>query len=96
MEEFLKTQDINIEERATSEARNKQEIIKDIKPKDITTLNELTCSTAKAIMKKRGMKKKNKNGTTHNKQLGNVKFRKKLKLLTVNYSYWKIYQKGSM
>ena len=42
------------------------------------------------------MKKKNKNGTSHNKQLGNVKFRKKLKLLTVNYSYWKIYQKGSM
>ena len=42
------------------------------------------------------MKKKNKNGTSHKKQLGNVKFRKKLKLLRVNYLYWKIYQKGSM
>ena len=32
--------------------------IKDIKPKDITTLNELTCSTAKAIMERCVMKEK--------------------------------------
>ena len=36
------------------------QIIKDINPKDITTLNKLTCSTAKAIMEKRGMKNKKK------------------------------------
>lgn len=111
MEEFLKTQNIDIEERELLlklETNKKKklniridnialdQIIKDIKPKDITTLNELTYSTAKVIMKKHGMKKKNKNGTSHKKQLGNVKFRKKLKLLRVNYLYWKIYQKGSM
>ena len=47
-------------------------------------------------MEKRGMKNKNKNRTTHRKQPGNIKFRKKLKLLEVNYLYRKIYQKGSM
>ena len=41
------------------------QIIKDIKPKDITTLNELTYSTAEAITKRCGMKKKNRNKTSH-------------------------------
>ena len=41
------------------------QIIKDIKPKDITTLNELTYSTAKAITERCGMKKKNRNKTSH-------------------------------
>ena len=42
------------------------------------------------------MKNKKENRTSHRKQPGNVKFRKKLKLLEVNYLYWKIYQKESM
>ena len=40
-------------------------IIKDNKPKDITTLNELTYSTAIAITERCGMKKKNRNKTSH-------------------------------
>ena len=43
------------------------QIIKDIKPKHITTLNELTYSTAKVITERRGMKKKNRNRTSHKK-----------------------------
>ena len=41
------------------------QIIKDIKSKDITTLNELTYSTAKAITERCGKKKKNRNKTSH-------------------------------
>ena len=41
------------------------QIIKDIKPKDMATLNELTYSTAKAITERCGMKKKNRNRTSH-------------------------------
>ena len=41
------------------------QIIKDIKPKDIITLNELTYSTAKAITERCSMKKKNRNRTSH-------------------------------
>ena len=75
LEEFFKTQNMNIEERQPllKLERNKQnkfnitirnialdQIIEDIRPKDITTLNELTYSTAKAIMERCGMKKKKK------------------------------------
>ena len=72
------------------------QIIKDIKPKDITTLNESSYSTAKAITERGGMKKKIRNRTSHKQPAWNLKSRKKLKLLEVNYLYWKIYQKGSM
>ena len=41
------------------------QIIKGIKLKDITTLNQLTYSTAKAIMERCGMKKKNRKRTRH-------------------------------
>ena len=75
LEEFFKTQNMNIEEREPllkleTNKKNKlnirignialDQIIKDIKPKDITTLNELTYSTAKAITERCGMKKKQK------------------------------------
>ena len=40
--------------------------MKDIKLKDITTSNELTYPTAKAITNRCGMKKKNGNRTSHN------------------------------
>ena len=72
------------------------QIIKDIKPKDIITLNELTYSTAKAITERYGMKKKTEIELTTNNQPGNAKFRKKPKPLEVNCLYWKIYQKESM
>ena len=39
------------------------QIIKDIKSKYITTLNELRYSTAKTVAKRCGMKKKNRNRT---------------------------------
>ena len=39
------------------------QIIKDIKPKYITTLNELTYSTAKTVTKRCGVKKENRNRT---------------------------------
>ena len=108
LQEFFKTQNMNIEKREPllkleTNKKNKlnirignialDQIIKDIKSKDITTLNELTYSTAKAITERFGMKKKNRNRTN---QPGNVKSKKKLKLLEVNYLYWKIYQKGPM
>ena len=80
LEEFFKTQKMNIEEREPllkleTSKKNKlnirignielDQIIKDIKPKDITTLNELTYSTAKAITERCGMTKKNRNRTSH-------------------------------
>ena len=80
LEEFFKTQNMNIEERQPllKPETNKQnkfnitirnialdQIIEDIRPKDITTLNELTYSTAKAIMETCGMKKKNKKRNIH-------------------------------
>ena len=40
------------------------QIIKDVKPKDITTLNALTYSTAKAMAERCGIKKKNRNRTS--------------------------------
>ena len=43
-----------------------EQIINDIKPKDIATLNELTYSTAKAITERCSIKKKNRNRTSHN------------------------------
>ena len=55
------------------------QIIKDIKSKIQQH------STAKAITERCGMKKKNRNRTSHEQQPENVKFRKKLKLLEVNY-----------
>ena len=41
-------------------------------------------------------KKKTEIELATNNQPGSVKFRKKWKLLEVNYLYWKIYQNGSM
>ena len=73
LEEFFKTQNMNIEDREpllkleTNKKNNLNirignivldQIIKDIKPKDITTLNELTYSTAKAITERCDTKKK--------------------------------------
>ena len=80
LEEFFKTQNMNIEEREPlvklkTNKKNKlrmrignialDQIIKDIKPKGITTLNELTCSTTKAFTEECDMRKKNRNGTSH-------------------------------
>ena len=96
LEELFKIQNMNIEEREQLlkleiNKKNKlnlrsdnialDQIIKDIRLIDITTLNELTCSTAKEIMQICGMKKKKKNNTeielATNNQPGNVKSRKK-------------------
>ena len=72
LQEFFKTQNMNIEEREPllkleTNKKNKlnirigntalDQIIKVIKPKDITTLNELSYSTAKSITGRCGMKK---------------------------------------
>ena len=80
LEEFSKTQNMDLEEREPllkleTNKKNKlntrignialDQITKDIKPKGITTLNELTCSTAKAITERCGMKKENRNRTSH-------------------------------
>ena len=80
LEEFFKTQNIDIEEREPllkleKNKKNKiniridnialTQIITDIKPNDITKLNELTYSTTKAILERCGMKKKNRNRTSH-------------------------------
>ena len=79
LEQFFKAQNMNIEEpepllKLETNKKNKlnirignialDQIIKDIKPKDITTLNELTYSTTKATTEKCSMKKKNRNRTT--------------------------------
>ena len=62
------------------------QIIKDIKPKDVTTVNELTYSTAKDDVQKDVVwKRKTEIELATNNQPGNVTFRKKLKLLEVNY-----------
>ena len=73
LEELFKIQNMNKEEREQLlkleiNKKNKlnlrsdnialDQIIKDIRLTDITTLNELTCSTAKEIMEICGMKKK--------------------------------------
>ena len=79
LKEFFKTQNMNKGEREPvlklENKKNKlnirvynialDQIIKGIKLKDITTLNQLTCSTAKAIMERCGMKKKNRKRTRH-------------------------------
>ena len=80
LEEFFKTQNMNIEEqepllKLETNKKNKlstmignialDQIIKDIKPKDTTTLNELTHSTAKAITERYGMRKENRDRTSH-------------------------------
>ena len=79
LEEFFKAQNMNIKEqnqRVKPETNKKNkfnimignialdQIIKDIKPKYITTLNELTYATAKTVTKRCGVKKKNRNRTT--------------------------------
>ena len=61
------------------------QIIKDIHPKGITISNELTHSTAKAITEKCGMKKRNRNRTSHKQPAWKRKIQ-----------YRKIYQKESM
>ena len=91
--EFFKTQNINIEERETllklkTNKKNTinirignialEQIIKDIKPKDITTLNELTYSTAKAITERCGMKKKNRNRTIQKRPSWKRKIQKEI------------------
>ena len=80
LKEFFKTQNMNKGEREPvlkleTNKKNKlnirvynialDQIIKGIKLKDITTLNQLTYSTAKAIMERCGMKKKNRKRTSH-------------------------------
>ena len=92
LEEFFKTQNINIEEREPllkleKNKKNKidirignialNQIITDIKPNDITTLNELTYSTTKAITERCGMKKKNRNRTSHKQPAWKRKIQKK-------------------
>ena len=54
------------------------QIIKDIKPKDITTMNELAYSTAKAITKRSGMKKKNRNRTSQKQPAWKRKIQKEI------------------
>ena len=93
LEELFKIQNMNIEEREQLlkleiNKKNKlnlrsdnialDQIIKDIRLIDITTLNELTCSTAKEIMEICGMKKKKTEiELATNNQPGNLKSRKK-------------------
>ena len=54
------------------------QIIKDIKPKDITTMNELAYSTAKAITERSGMKKKNRNRTSQKQPAWKRKIQKEI------------------
>ena len=70
--------------------------IKGIKPKDKTTLNELTYSAAKQLQKDVVWKRNTEIEKATRNQPGNSKFRKKLKFLDGNYQYWEIYQKESM
>ena len=92
LEEFFKTQNIDIEEREPllkleKNKKNKiniridnialNQIITDIKPNDITKLNELTYSTTKEITERCGMKKKNRNRTSHKQPAWKRKIQKK-------------------
>ena len=110
LEELSKTQNMNIEEREQllkleTNKKNKlnlrsgnialDQIIKDIRLTDITTLNELTCLTAKAIVERCGMKINNRDRISHKKPAWKCKIQKEM-FLEVNYLYWKIYQKGSL
>ena len=68
----------------------------DIKPKENTVVNGLVYATAIATIKRCDIKKKNRNRITNKYSAWNKKFREKLKLLEVNYQYWKNCQEGQM
>ena len=55
--------------------------IKGIKPKDKTTLSELTYSAAKAITNRCGMKKKYRNRKSHKKPTWKLKIQKEIEVL---------------
>ena len=111
LEEFFKTQKMNIEEqepllKLETSKKNKlnirignielDQIIKDIKPKDITTLNELTYSTAKAITGRCGMTKKNRNRTSHKQPAWKRKIQKEIEAFRGERSILEDLSKGSM
>ena len=100
---------MNIEERESllkleTNKRNKlnirigniaiDQIIKDIKPKDITTLNELTYSTAKAITERYGMKKKNRNKTSHKQPAWKRKIQEEIEAIKGELSIMEDLSKG--
>ena len=98
LEEFFKIQNLNTEEREPLlklEANKKNklnirignialaQIIKDIKPKDIKTLNELTYSTAKTITERCDTKKKSRNRTSHKQPAWKRKIQKEIEALRI-------------
>ena len=94
------------EQLLNTKAKNKQEkqiqhgnialdqIIKDIKPKHITALNELTYSTAKAITERCATKKKNRNRTSHKKPVWRHKIQKEIDAFRGELSILKDLSKG--
>ena len=111
LQEFFKAQNMNIEEQKPlpnleTNKKNKlnirignialEPIIKDIKSKDITTLNELTYSTSIAITEGCGMKKKNRNRTSHKQPTWKRKIQKKIEAFRGELSILEDLSKGSM
>ena len=70
------------------------QIIKDIKPKDKRIMNELTYSTAKAITERCGMKKKNRNRTSHKQPAWKHKIQKEIKAFRGELSILEYLSKG--
>ena len=111
MDELFNTENNNIEERESllKLERNKKnklnsrignvaldQFIKDIEPKDITTLNELTYSTTKAITERCVMKKKNRNRTSHKQPAWKRKIQIEIEAFRGELPILEVYQKGSM
>ena len=73
------------------------QIIKDIKPKTIKKLSQLTyLKQQKGFRKDVAWKRKTRNRASHKQPAWNLKFINKLRLLEMSYLFWNIYQNTSM